>query len=385
MYKQTLLFTNAIAWMLLVLLPCIEVRGQITNGGFQSLICTINNGYLINAFNNNCVSGWKTSHGSPDLFDYLNSKSARSNRAYLASQEGIFTNYQMEEGHVYSLSLETAVGLDGAGITPEPQQVNIYVVAVNNLSSSNGVKPSPSETQVIATIQNELWADIKTSKVYNIIPKRTYNQVWIYWEYVYDGKRHAVYLDNISITKNCPSRSTLNYQRILFSGSVVSEGVIIRAGSAVNGNIPHGAVSVSANADVQFLADQYITLENEFNVLEGAKFSAGISAKNSCLVIPATTIRNDDPLEAQELAYVNTVDAFTVIPNPTNGPFRIVMQHKDENGEVIVIDSFGRPVYSQKIQGEQLEIDLSNLVSGVYTVKVVSEGKSHYSKIILQH
>jgi len=80
-----------------------------------------------------------------------------------------------------------------------------------------------------------------------------------------------------------------------------------------------------------------------------------------------------------------------IYPNPTIGPFSIEVQYLDgyEPKEVMVINQLGYIVYKKQInytQGVVFNLDLSNMSSGTYLVRLLNS--SFYSKsanVIIQH
>ncbi|MEZ4740447.1 MAG: T9SS type A sorting domain-containing protein [Flavobacteriales bacterium] len=72
---------------------------------------------------------------------------------------------------------------------------------------------------------------------------------------------------------------------------------------------------------------------------------------------------------------VNDVDQaqpFMVYPNPTSGPVRVQM---DEPGVLTVHDMSGREVLRKRVQAGECSLDLSDLPSGVFVIRM--EGRPH--------
>jgi len=72
---------------------------------------------------------------------------------------------------------------------------------------------------------------------------------------------------------------------------------------------------------------------------------------------------------------------FNVYPNPTKGTFKIQL-NASGNGQVQVLDYTGRVILEKIINGNSLQLDISEMPSGLYFVQVVSEGKQQIVKII---
>jgi hypothetical protein len=72
--------------------------------------------------------------------------------------------------------------------------------------------------------------------------------------------------------------------------------------------------------------------------------------------------------------------SFRVYPNPTNGMFTVELNNGAESVEVI--DVTGRVVYAEKATSNKVEINISDLSNGVYSVKVKTEGAVETIRII---
>jgi hypothetical protein len=53
-------------------------------------------------------------------------------------------------------------------------------------------------------------------------------------------------------------------------------------------------------------------------------------------------------------------------PNPNNGSFKLKIDKQADNGELVLINSIGQEVYSQKIQQGENIIITQGLASGLY-------------------
>ena len=71
-----------------------------------------------------------------------------------------------------------------------------------------------------------------------------------------------------------------------------------------------------------------------------------------------------------------------IYPNPTNGLFTVVTEDNDSRIEIYSVN--GQLVYSEQVSSLKTQIDLSNLVKGIYFIKVSSDNKVANSKVILQ-
>ncbi|RZN83005.1 MAG: T9SS type A sorting domain-containing protein [Winogradskyella sp.] len=78
----------------------------------------------------------------------------------------------------------------------------------------------------------------------------------------------------------------------------------------------------------------------------------------------------------------NTLSKVSVYPNPSNGNVTLQAQ-TSENAQISVYNILGNRVY-QKSQSLNSEMNLSNLKSGIYLVKIEAEGKQTTKRLIIE-
>ncbi len=64
-----------------------------------------------------------------------------------------------------------------------------------------------------------------------------------------------------------------------------------------------------------------------------------------------------------------------VYPNPTNGELTIKLKSKDSNTSILILNSLGQTVLSEKATYETLTIDLSKINNGIYFLQVINDNK----------
>lgn len=77
----------------------------------------------------------------------------------------------------------------------------------------------------------------------------------------------------------------------------------------------------------------------------------------------------------------NTINNLVLYPNPSNGEFTVSGEFA--KGAVEVIDLAGRTVYSSDITSGS-SVKLNDVKSGMYTVKVIADGKASVQKITIK-
>jgi hypothetical protein len=66
-----------------------------------------------------------------------------------------------------------------------------------------------------------------------------------------------------------------------------------------------------------------------------------------------------------------TSNEINVYPNPTNGNFTIA--NVEKQSQLIILNALSETIYSEKINGDKTEFDLSKLPSGIYFVRVINK------------
>jgi hypothetical protein len=91
----------------------------------------------------------------------------------------------------------------------------------------------------------------------------------------------------------------------------------------------------------------------------------------------------DIALSVEEIA--SRDDRITLYPNPSNGNIKIKTTIDFGDSKVSVYDLNGRLIYSQeKTISETVDLNLSNLSSGLYTIKILSQDYSYNKKFFVE-
>ena len=94
-----------------------------------------------------------------------------------------------------------------------------------------------------------------------------------------------------------------------------------------------------------------------------------------CFVVKAANLAGESEKSNEECVTYESIEefisSFNVYPNPVND--RLYIETEVEVEEVVIYDVYGRQQELSAISGQQSVIDVANLNSGVYFVKVVTE------------
>ena len=96
------------------------------------------------------------------------------------------------------------------------------------------------------------------------------------------------------------------------------------------------------------------------------------------------TITSDRDLDANFIYTEGLIEnniAAKVYPNPTKG--EITLEGEGIN-HVRIVNAFGQTVYSSKIEGEQVHIDLSNMAKGIYMMHIEANDGQAVRKIVVE-
>jgi hypothetical protein len=81
----------------------------------------------------------------------------------------------------------------------------------------------------------------------------------------------------------------------------------------------------------------------------------------------------------------NSLDSFTVYPNPASESVNLILANTDATGfDVAVVDVLGKTILKSNFQSNEAKLDITSLNSGVYFINVVTDGKQSTKKLIIR-
>ncbi len=108
------------------------------------------------------------------------------------------------------------------------------------------------------------------------------------------------------------------------------------------------------------------------------------SDPNSCENFATETILVDPCTGFNDISDLSGINIY---PNPTTGLITLSFDQNSGMTEILVLSTLNKLVYTESVNataGKRLEIDLSNLVKGIYFIKLKSEKKEEILKVIIQ-
>ena len=80
----------------------------------------------------------------------------------------------------------------------------------------------------------------------------------------------------------------------------------------------------------------------------------------------------------------NTIEGFTAYPNPVNNGRLTVTTSNSNEKEVAIYSILGKRVFSQKFSGNNKQLDVSQINSGIYIMKVIEGDKVATKKLVIK-
>lgn len=95
----------------------------------------------------------------------------------------------------------------------------------------------------------------------------------------------------------------------------------------------------------------------------------------------------DDSLKTSsktDIAQEEIIKVNAIMPNPTSGRFTIRLGKSLNNANVLLVNVNGKVIQNRRMSGTELNFDIHSYSSGIYFVKIESNGKVISMKIIKQ-
>lgn len=133
-----------------------------------------------------------------------------------------------------------------------------------------------------------------------------------------------------------------------------------------------------------------------FLVLLLSQISGNMAVAQRCLTFDydangnrvhrAVTNNCHEARDIEEVQENGEMEEITVYPNPTEGNFRIGLPYKDvlTHAYYILYDMTGMQIIEGRLNVDETEVDIGNMLDGVYLLKIIL-GEELFYKIIVKH
>lgn len=376
-----------------LLFAIIPAKAQnIVNGSFTQFgdpNCVPNSGNC-STFTGDCVTNWKRSHGTPQIF-----QSGSNYYVWMWSQtdccskwgEGVFAGYTFEKNRQYKvlLNIESS-GNSNMGTN------RLKLFAANGIGEYTGScngggtgLPNITSKQAIGetTISGQ-WGTPWDDRNFTFTADENYTQLWIYpWaEYQVGGSgQFNISIDDIQIIPDVCTPTIVYNTGTVPSGSLEYGNIYAGSSAGTGGS---GTVNVASNANTSMIAANEIVFSPEFHaqVASGYTFSASIRPCEGTGTITA----NEEVLSGtatDDIAAIKDNNRLSrqvqVYPNPVKNWIMADIYLGDEDrASIRLLNSMGVVVRQQiparKLSGRQrIDVDVSSLPTGIYFLQVISK------------
>jgi hypothetical protein len=371
-------------------------------------------------FADDCVPGWKPSHGTPQI-KWINFTPSAGwtqatkpvwNAAYMWAEhdedvptrcrgEGILANFAFKKDYTYKVQLHYKVDLSN------PQwgsNGEIRLIAANNIHRPSTWKygnliPWTDGEQRIATLLDHVITPWKLSDVMTYTADHDYNEFWIY-PYTVDGDQYNLYVDWISLCRDDCGGNYYYKQGVIPSGDPKFGYIYI--GSSYGGS---GTVTVSSTAQTTTQAANEINVKQDFSaVVTSGSYLLMIEPCSGTLLYTRSTDAEQDtasggavsdysiyhtndvycdeysPCPVQKKVLQNsetesTGSQFAIYPNPTSNIFYVDF-YSHETSTIRILNSLGmiirqKIISSQEPRLEHIPFDITNLPNGTYFLQLI--------------
>jgi hypothetical protein len=169
----------------------------------------------------------------------------------------------------------------------------------------------------------------------------------------------------------------------------------IQIGYEVTPKTNKGDYIIEATGDVTVRAEQSISIKPGFHAQQGSDFHAQIWATYCSRPRSNKNLTNNSSSEdesdkqltrannAEDLTQDNNTELLHLIPNPNDGSFKVVIDNDNPRGELFVYNLTGRLVYSQRVDQNEIALNLQ-LDKGMYVVYWVDKTVTESKKMIVR-
>ncbi|MBN2165696.1 MAG: T9SS type A sorting domain-containing protein [Marinilabiliaceae bacterium] len=302
------------------------------------------------------------------------------------SSHGLYCEYFLENGADLIVNL---VGKSSAFLHFY-YKINAYSVGdygncFNNFASFSGIYLSPNGSDSVKvfdffeTDNNWQYVTLNLYELANTYGISFTSEFQIKFRSIvaYDSRDKylaQLLIDNVSITDECQDHYTFSNLNNLHE--LPDESGIY---SAINYIIADN-LSIQATTIVNFIADNYILLQDGFIAEEGSYFNARIGSECSSSL---KSVKNKKPED--DLLDLSEDLNFSIFPNPSNGNFEVKSSIDTENwlNTIKIFNIDGHLIYSKNFNSSSCNINLSFNNRGIYFIEICCNGIKQIERIVI--
>ena len=157
----------------------------------------------------------------------------------------------------------------------------------------------------------------------------------------------------------------------------------------------HNSYIINPGAIVHIQAGNEVIISDGFYAAEGSDFLAEITTANSSRGDNSNNLRDNDKQENIYTEYQETIETTTscedslssvnIYPNPTKDVLNITFSNKEENIRQVQIASTMGTIMLNIANPTKYAIDINNIPSGLYIVKIITnKGNVYFEKILVE-
>ncbi|MBP3716289.1 MAG: DUF333 domain-containing protein [Paludibacteraceae bacterium] len=143
---------------------------------------------------------------------------------------------------------------------------------------------------------------------------------------------------------------------------------------------------VPSNGNITFIGSKTVKLQKGFKVNKGGKFKAKSQSVSHIAQtdVKYTSCKSNNASGTSSGFGNEESNDISVYPNPTTGIFTLHFGEKEGDKQVYISNISGKLVYSNTFEGNEVQIDMTGKPTGIYLVRIVSEGEVNVLQIILR-
>jgi hypothetical protein len=222
---------------------------------------------------------------------------------------------------------------------------------------------------IITTVDNDI-GYYNTSFSRMVIVQKTLNVTQDTLTYIYADNTHKVYtnLDSIAVYQIDSNQGPYNVATFVdttsFPGSI--------SNSISANNLDGGTTTI--------LTDSLGAIDIKTSMV--ANNPQLINTFETRLIYFSNGFRHWGSPYYDQYAYTHAgiaemhLSKITISPNPTNGTFHLSLNEVNQGYQFILSDLLGKELLSHTISQSEISLDISNIASGLYTWRLVSENET---------